>query len=370
MADEVLPTCSNPGCDQPGTKQCGACKTTRYCGPICQTADWTHHKEECPGHLRKVGMAHIEKALGFHQQRNWVQTLRYSDLALTKLKQLKDRRLETVKILDDAFRCQYDALMALNRHNEALECIKENYTLWAMNHIRNPRMFDAVFSLIQSCIHNGEYEDAALYAHTAHEMVLNDTDGIIPSDQRERLLAEGCHWLSVATLSLAQAGGIPPEEKQKAGERAIAASRQALEVNTQLHGTEHIRVARSMTIIANALEVFNDIDDDEVLRLHEQANALTSRLEGSMSVNMGVGENNLGSAYLQRANRAHDDNKLDRYMSNLELALPHFREAARIDRMNHRMDSADQLLRKAVEIEQKMQHLRNVRAARRASSRG
>ena len=80
--EEVLPTCSNPGCDQPGTKQCSACKTTPYCGPICQTADWTHHKEECPGHLRKVGMAHLEKALGFHRQRNWHQTLRHADLWL------------------------------------------------------------------------------------------------------------------------------------------------------------------------------------------------------------------------------------------------------------------------------------------------
>ena len=68
--------CSNPGCDQPGTKQCSACKTKAYCGPICQTADWQHHKEECPGHLRKMGMAHLEKAKGFDKDCNWVQTLR------------------------------------------------------------------------------------------------------------------------------------------------------------------------------------------------------------------------------------------------------------------------------------------------------
>ena len=184
MTEEVvLATCSTPGCDQPGTKQCGACKTTPYCGPICQTADWMHHKEECPGHLRKVGMAHLEKAQGFHEHQYWAQTLRYADLALTKLKQIKDRRLETVEILDDAFSCTFDALQFMDRHKEALESAKEYYNLWAMNHMRNPRMFTAVFGLIQSCINNDEFEYALLYAHTAHEMVVKDADGIIPSDQ-------------------------------------------------------------------------------------------------------------------------------------------------------------------------------------------
>ena len=60
-------TCSNPGCNQPGTSACSACKTTNYCGPICQTADWAHHKEECPGHLRKVGKAYLTKATAFAQ---------------------------------------------------------------------------------------------------------------------------------------------------------------------------------------------------------------------------------------------------------------------------------------------------------------
>ena len=93
-------TCSNPGCDQPGTKSCSACKTTFYCCVICQTADWTKHKEECDGHLRKVGKANLEKALGFYRQQNWMQALRYGELAATKLKQLKDRRLETVQTID------------------------------------------------------------------------------------------------------------------------------------------------------------------------------------------------------------------------------------------------------------------------------
>ena len=146
---EVKP-CANPGCDQPGTKSCSACKTTVYCCVICQTADWNHHKEECSGNLLKVGMAHLAKAKGFHQQQNWVQTLRYGELAATKLKQLKDRRLETVQLINDALISQYNALQFMVRDREALECIKECYTLWAMNHLRNPGSMNAALLLIQS----------------------------------------------------------------------------------------------------------------------------------------------------------------------------------------------------------------------------
>ena len=368
MTEEVLATCSNPGCDQPGTKQCSACKTTPYCGPICQTVDWTHHKEECPGHLRKVGMAHLEKAQGFHEQQNWVQSLRYADLALAKLQQLKDRRLETVEIIDIAFRHKIDTLQIMNRHEEALESAKEQYTLWAMNHIRNPKMFAAVFGLIQRCIHNGEAEDASLYAHTAYEMVLKDADGIIPSDKRERLLAQGCYWLAVATYKLAQAGGIPPEEKQKVGEKAIALARQALEIHTQLEGIESIEVAHDMRVLADVLDLFNGVDDDEILRLYEQSIAITSRLEGSSSVNVAVGAYNLGLSYKKRALRARAANDMDRCMINLELALPYYGEAARIYRVINHVDAAADTLHHFNEIEEKIRQFRIARAA--AGSRG
>ena len=314
-----------------------------------------------------MGMAHLEKATGFHREQNWAQSLRYAELALTKLKQLKDRRLETVKILDDAFACKFHPLQRMCRHKEALECAKERYTLWAMNHMRNPRMFEAAFQLIQSCLHNNEFEDAALYAHTAHEMVVNDADGIIPSDQRESLLAEGSYWLSRATFFLAQAGGIPPKEKQKAGEEAIALARKALEIHTQLHGIESDRVSADITTLADVLDFFNDVDDDEILRLYEQANAITSRLEGSSSVNVAVGEGNLGGAYHNRAERAHAANDLDRCIANLELALPHYREAARIFRAINHVDNADRALRHAVEIEE---NIRQIEIARAAATRG
>ena len=355
--------CANPGCDQPGTSSCASCGTVGYCGRTCQTADWVHHKKECPGHLRKMGVAHLEKAQGFQRERNWTQSLRYADLAFTKLKQLKDRRLETVEILDIAFASKFNALQRLNRQREALECAKENYTLWAMNHIRNPKMFIAAFGLIQSCIHNKEYEDALLYAHTAYEMVLKDADGIIPSDQRERLLAAGCYWLARATFRLAQAGGIPPEEKQKAGEKAIALARQALEIHTQLYGTENMEVAADMRGLADILEYFNNVDDDEILRLYEQAIAITSRLEGSSSVNIAVGKRNWGNAYEKRARRARAANDLDRCIANYELALCHNREEARIFTVNNHVDKADEARRIIAETEENIRLIRIAKAA-------
>ena len=73
---------------QPGTKSCSACKTAAYCCVSCQTADWTSHKEECDGHLRKVGLAHLAKTKEFNNAQNWLQTLRRGEIAATKLKKL------------------------------------------------------------------------------------------------------------------------------------------------------------------------------------------------------------------------------------------------------------------------------------------
>ena len=286
-------TCSNPGCDQPGTKSCSACKTTFYCCVICQTADWIKHKEECDGHLRKVGKANLAKAMGFQQQQNWVQLLRYGEIAETKLKQLKDRRLETVTLINNALTYKYNALNFMDRNREAMECIKECYTLWAMNQMRNPGSIEAALHLIQSCLHNEEYEDAEHYARHAMFMINDMADNFIPSDQRPQILADGSYYLSQAIFLLARNGGIPPEEKQKAGEEAIVLARQALKLHTQLRGTESADVANDMHTIANVLDYFNDVDDDEILRLYEQAIAIYNRVEGSSYVNVAAGENSM-----------------------------------------------------------------------------
>ena len=354
---EVTP-CSNLGCDQPGTNQCSACKTTVYCSVICQTADWSHHKEECPGHLLKVGKANLEKAKGFKRERNWAQVLHFAEIAATKLKQLKDRRLETVLAINDAMEYKFDALQLMDRHKEALECAKECYTLWAMNHLRNPMSMVAALGLIQSCIQNGEFEDAERYARHAYFMIAEMTDNFIPVDKRPQFLADVSYWLAAAILGLAQAGGILPAEKQKAGKEAIELARKALELHTQLFGTECIQVASDTGILAGTLDYFNNVDDDEVLRLREQMIAIYRRLEGSLSVNVAVGEGNLGNAYSQRASRAEDANDLDRCLANLELALPHRREVARIYSAINHVEKADNALRIVAQVEEEIRLIR------------
>ena len=360
--------CSNPLCGQPGTNKCSACKTTVYCSVICQTVDWTHHKEECPGHLRKLGMAQLAKAEGFQQQQNWVQTLRYGELAATKLKQLKDRHLETVQVIDAALTYKYNALQRLSRHREALECIKECYTLWAMNHMRNPGSMSAALSLIQSCIHNHEFEDAERYARHAYFMVAEMTDNFIPVDHQPFFLAEVSYYLASAIHHLTMAGGIPPEEKQKAGEEAIVLARKALEIYTHLEGTESEKVAMAMSALAQVLGYFNDVDDDEILRLLEQAIAIFSRVEGSSSMNVAASKANIGYAYMNSARRAENVNNLDRCMTTLELALSHFREAARIFRAINHVASADKVLRNVARIEEKIRQVGILRAVATATA--
>ena len=350
----VVKTCSNPGCDQPGTKSCSACKTTFYCCVICQTADWTHHKEECPGHLRKMGKAHLVKAEGFEREHNWsLQTLRYAEIAATKLKQLKDRRLDTVQDIDTALRIKFCSLQQLGRQTEAFECAKERYTLWAMNHMRNPGSMTAAFALIQSCIHKKKIEDAILYAREAMFMI-NMADNFIPADQRQEFLADGSYYLALAIFNLARDDGIPPDEKKKAGEETIELARQALENYSQLFGTGSTDVAGALLLLADSLDHFNDNDDDEIFRLREQAIANYSRVQGSSSPNVGICKNSLGNAYDKRANRAQAADDLDRYVVNEELALIHHREAARILRANNHMDKADAILGVVARTEEKL----------------
>ena len=337
---EVKP-CSNPGCDQPGTKSCSACKTTFYCCVICQTADWTKHKEECDGHLRKLGKANLAKAKGFQREQNWVQALRYGELAATKLKQLKDRRLETVQLIDVALECKYYSLKMMGRHKEAMPFIEECYTLWAMNHIRNPASIKVAVQLIESCLNIGDFEDALRYSHHAIFMIDDMTDNFIPVDKRPPLLATASCLLAQSIFRMAEAGRIPPGEKQKAGEDAIASAHRALEIHTQLYGIESNEVANDMIAIADSMGHFNDVDDDEVIRLYRRAVSIFSRVEGSESVNVAVANNKLACAYQHRARRADElDHDLVRCIEHYELALPHYREAVRIYTLNNRTDPA------------------------------
>ena len=297
VTEEVeLKPCCNPGCDQLGTKACSACKTSSYCSVSCQTANWPSHRAECDGHLRKVGIANLDKSDGFERERNWAQALRFAEIAATKLKKLKDRRLETVILINNALVGKFNALNNgyLGRQREAKECAEERYTLWAMNHLRNPGSIRAALTLIDSCIYNEEYEDAEHYSRHAMFMINEMTDNFIPSDQQPWFLAEASYHLSQSILFLSKPNDISPEEKQKVGKEAIELARQALKLRTQLHGTESSSIAYAMILVADNLNYFNDVDDDESLRLHEQSIAIIGRLEGRSSLNVTVGERNLG----------------------------------------------------------------------------
>ena len=355
-----METCANPGCDQPGTNKCSGCKITPYCGPICQKDHWVIHKESCDGRLRKMGMDHLNKAIGFSRERNWSQVLRYSDLAATKLMQLKDRPIEDISA---ALSCKCTALDFMGQYREHLECAKEWYCLWNTKPT-DVGAIQAAFALIQSCMNNNEFADARLYASTLYEIINHKHDNKIPDNKRQQYIAEGAYYVATASLRLAQDGGIPPEEMQKAGQEAIALARRALEIHTQVHGTEHGNVASDMLSLAGYLGFFNDDDDDdEILHLFEQAIAIFSRVQGSSSVNVATAEGNLGAAYYNRAKSAHTAHDFDRELANLELSLLHYREAAQIYRAINRIDNADRAERKIVQVEVQLRQMTSTRAA-------
>ena len=349
MAD--LATCKRPGCDQPGVSLCASCRLVGYCCRTCQVEDWPRHKEtDCQGHIRKIGMAHLQKAKGFFRDNNWMQTLRYSELALVKLKQLNDRPIEA---LDEALSHKFDALNFMDRDREALECAQERYCLYLTSHTHPPAIV-ASFCLIESCIHNEEYEDAALYARTTWETITLSRDSHIPDADREWFTAQGAYYLARAMLKLAENGDVPPEENQTVGQEATGLARRSLEIFTQLHGLEHQDVANAMILLADALASFNNVEDVEILRLYEQSISITARMQGRLSVNVAVGENNLADAYHKRARRAHTVNDLDQELDNLQESLLHCREAARICRAINLVEKADDFAQCVAEVEEEV----------------
>ena len=161
-------------------------------------------------------------------------------------------------------------------------------------------------------------------------------------------------------LRLAQDGDIPPEANQAVGQEAIGLARRALEIHTQMYGLEHTDVAADMRVFA---EYFNNVDDDEVLRLYEQSIAITARVEGGLSVNVVASENNLAVACYNRAKRARAAHDVDWEMANLEKALTHYRETARIYRAINNMDRANIIAQAIFDVEKKLRHRTIARAA-------
>ena len=176
-------------------------------------------------------------------------------------------------------------------------------------------------------------------------------DSHIPENKVQWFIAQGALFLAKATLAFAVSGGISAEGKQEAGRETMMLARRALEIQTQLFGIESLAVANGMGMLAQALRHFNDVDDDEALRLYEQSKAYYSRIQGSLSVNVAVIEYNLGVAHNDRALRARAAGDLDRCIANLEMALPRYREAARIYRAIDRLDDANDAAQAAVKID-------------------
>ena len=358
----TVPTCSNPGCDQPGTKSCSACKNTVYCCVLCQTTDWPRHKEECPGQLRKVGMANLLKAKGFQRDRNWTQTIRYGEIAATKLQQLKDYSLENVQAMDDALGCKFDAFTFMGQHKEAMECCKVRYILWTTNHIQNSNTINSTLGLIQSCLLNKEFEEAERYGRHVILMI-NDRMASLTITEHQAFLADGSFWLARSILDRAKAGRIPPHEKQKMGEEAIAFARKAYDLHPKLFAVPLLQISYDMTLLADVLRCFNDGDDHEIIRLQEQSVVFAFRAEGSSSPNVASTKNYLGLSYQKRAMRAENANDLDRCMTNLELALSQHREAARIFRAINRPSATHDSLREVGRVEEDIRRVGIARAA-------
>ena len=230
--------------------------------------------------------------------------------------------------------------------------------MWAMTNIRHPSSIWAAFDLIECCIHLNEYADAEMFARTAYEIINETTDNIISPNQRQEILAKGAVYLANATLALSHAGGIAPEAKQAAGVKAIALAREALEITTQLFGARSVDAATNMVVLAQALDHFNDVDDDEIIRLYAQANSIFIRIEGSTSSNVAVNENNFADAYRKRARRAYNADDLDRELVNLELALPHYLEELRILKANNDVASVAESRHNVTFIEEKILQVR------------
>ena len=86
-------------------------------------------------------------------------------------------------------------------------------------------------------------------------------------------------------------------------------------------------------------------------------------------MNVAVGEFNVGSAYSNRTERARVTNDWVQCMANLELALPHYREADQIHRANNLIYSADEALRQIAIVEQHMWYIRITNATTVATTR-
>ena len=121
-SNDATGLCSHPSCSQPGTKFCASCKTTGYCSAKCQTDDWPRHKESCEGRMHKMGKDYLLKVIRFCEARDWLQALRYCDLALSKLNLMTNPPTGDISV---ARGYKFKSLEALGRYEESQEYIED-----------------------------------------------------------------------------------------------------------------------------------------------------------------------------------------------------------------------------------------------------
>ena len=254
------------------------------------------------------------------------------------------------KCIDGALNIKFASLNMMGRHRDALECAKELYCLYLTTHTHPPAI-KAGFVVIESCIQNKEYFDAVLYARTSWETITLSRDSHIPDNQREEFTAKGAYYLAKALLYFAISGGMPAEEKEVAGREAIVLARRALEIDTQLRGLESQELANDRCLLGQVLDHFNNLDDDDVPRLYEQAKETFSRVQGSLTPNVAAVNQNLATMYNNRAKRAMVAKDVEREVSNLDLSLAQLNEAARIYRAINQLDRANQIAQETVGVQ-------------------
>ena len=238
----------------------------------------------------------------------------------------------------------------MGRAKETLEIATERYNMWAATFMRHRGMINAAFPLIESLIVNKEYAQAHLIASTVHGMTMHPTNHDIPESDQQPYLAQSSRIFALATLRLAETGGIPEEEQQNEGKKAIALARKALAINTQLFGADSGYVACDMIALASSL--------DEAIHLIEQAIGIHSRVQGSSSFRVAAEKDNLSRRYIKRANDAGDARDLDRQLANLELALSRRREALRIFRALNHVDKTAESAQVVAHVEEAIRNVR------------
>ena len=103
----------------------------------------------------------------------------------------------------------YGACLFMGQHSEALESAKDCYYLYLTKHTHPPTI-QASFCLIESCMFNKIYFDAALYARTLWETITMSRDSHIPDNQRDDFTARGAIELARALYFLAKCSTFEP----------------------------------------------------------------------------------------------------------------------------------------------------------------